>query len=133
MWLYITSWYLVRYIPFSFLLCVCVVFLEACYYAFSSRWKFNWNVYWDNCRLTCNCKKQYRELMCILQFLPNSSICKSIICISKPIYWYWYNPPIFSEFPNFTCIHLCVYVCLVLYSFITCVGLCTHHHIQDSG
>ena len=38
----------------------------------------------------------------------------------------------YSDFPTVMCTHLYVCMHLVLYSFITCVGSCLHHHSQDT-
>lgn len=40
----------------------------------------------------------------------------------------------YSDFLTFTCTYLCVYIplCIVVCNFMSCVGLCIHHHSEDT-
>ena len=68
---------------------------------------FYWSFYWGNCGSSCNCKKSYKEILCILcPISTNSNILENCIIIS----WlgYWYNPLILFQFPQFHFTWVCV-------------------------
>lgn len=112
---------------------------QACAYVYPIRWHyfpsffFNWNFYWDNCRLLRSEDNMrlweiiQRDLMHPLPGFSKGNILQNYSTISQLVHRLWNNPlivliPKFYLY-SFVCVCVCRSVCLNLYSCITCVGL----------
>lgn len=113
---------------------------QACAYMYPTRWRyfpsffFNWNFYWDNCRLLRSDDNMrlweiiQRDLMHTLPSFPEGNILQNYSTVSQVVYRLWNNPLIVLSLPkfylySFVCVCVCRSVRLALYSCITCVGL----------
>lgn len=90
-------------------------------------------LFWDICRFTCSCKNQYREIPYILH--PVSPMETSCIITMAQYHSLDISHQPYSDFTNFTCVCICVFVHNVFSSVQlnhTCrFGDNHHHHHQD--
>lgn len=78
---------------------------------------------WGFHRFVYNLGNTKRSLVCPV----SSCILQNYRLISHSKYWHWCNPPVYSDFPGFTC--TCMYVCAYMwitlqYNFIIFVLAC---------
>lgn len=85
--------------------------------------------YFENIPIHISCKTQRS----FIQFSLDNNISQNQT-VSQLGCWRWQNPKLVYRSSCFMCMYecVCVCVCLVLCNFTACVGLCNHHHSQDT-
>lgn len=129
---------------------------QACAYVYPIRWHyfpsffFNWNFYWDNCRLLRSEDNMrlweiiQRDLMHPLPGFSKGNILQNYSTISQLVHRLWNNPlivliPKFYLY-SFVCVCVCVEVCVWIYTVVSPVlgwdltpqlRYRTIHHYED--